>query len=289
MRELRRPSEFLLSVERRYQEPPEPGSLAVVDADPEQPAVAAGVVHLIFDASGSMLRRMEGGRRIEVARRIVQQVLDERIPEQVPVALRAYGHTEPHSCETELLVEPRAGNHDEVREVVSGIQAINLARTPLAASIEAVLDDLAGYEDQSRLVVMLTDGEETCDGDVAASVEALIEEGVDVRLNIVGFHIDEVGLQAQFERFAARGGGEYFDSQSGDELVAGLAQALAATWRVLDAEGSVIARGRVDDAPVELDVGEYELLVETEAGELRQAFRVEPRQSVEIAIGAERG
>src|SRR5690554_2780794 len=121
MRELRRPSEFLLAVERRYQEPPEPGSLAVVDADPEQPAVAAGVVHLIFDASGSMLRRMEGGRRIEVARTIVQQVLDQRVPERVPVALRAYGHTEPHSCETELLVAPEAGSHAKVREAVSEI------------------------------------------------------------------------------------------------------------------------------------------------------------------------
>ncbi|MFY0990529.1 VWA domain-containing protein [Halomonas sp. C05BenzN] len=289
MRELRRPSEFLLAVERRYQEPPEPGSLAVVDADPVQPAVAAGVVHLIFDASGSMLRRMDGGRRIEVARTIVQQVLDERVPERVPVALRAYGHTEPHSCETELLVAPEAGSHAEVREAVSGIQAINLARTPLAASLAAVLDDLADYADQTRLVVMLTDGEETCDGDVAAAVDELIEEGVDVRLNIVGFHIDEIGLQAQFERFAARGGGEYFDSHDGDELIEGLANALAATWRVLDGTGEEVARGRVGDAAVELEVGEYELVVETQAGEQRQAFRVGPRQSVEIAIGAERG
>ncbi|WP_331280492.1 VWA domain-containing protein [Halomonas sp. BC04] len=284
MQEVRQPTTFRLSVESRYQEPPEPGSVAVVSADPARPAVAGGVVHLIFDASGSMLRQMEGGRRIEVARRIVQQTLDERIPEEVPVALRAYGHTEPHSCETELLVEPRLGNHDEVREVVAGIQAINLARTPLAASIEAVLDDLSGFEEQPRLVVMLTDGEETCDGDVAAAVEELIEEGLDVRLNIVGFHIDEIGLQAEFERFAAQGGGEYFDSQDADELVAGLAQALAATWRVLDAEGSVIAQGRVDDDPVELDVGDYELVVETHAGERRREFRVSPRQAVEIQL-----
>jgi hypothetical protein len=201
----------------------------------------------------------------------------------VPVALRAYGHTEPHSCETELLVAPGDGSHSQAREVVSGIQAINLARTPLAASLEAVLDDLEGYEDVPRLVVMLTDGEETCDGDVAAAVDKLIEEGIDVRLNIVGFHIDEIGLQAEFERFAARGGGEYFDSHDGDELVAGLAQALAATWQALDVEGNVVARGRVDDEPVELDVGEYELVVETQEGKQRQAFEVGPNQAVELS------
>ncbi|WP_176475807.1 vWA domain-containing protein [Halomonas salipaludis] len=287
MRELRQPSEFELSIARRYQEPPEPGSLRVVSTDPEQPAVAGGVVHLIFDASGSMLRQMQGGRRIEVARRIVQQTLDERIPAEVPVALRAYGHTEPHSCETELLVSPSAGNHDAVRDVMADIQAINLARTPLADSLDAVLDDLDGYQDQPRLVVMLTDGEETCDGDVAASVDSLIEEGVDVRLNIVGFHIDEIGLQAEFERFATRGGGEYFDSHDGDELMAGLNQALAATWRVQDGEGDEVARGRVGDAPVELGVGEYELVVETQAGEQRRAFAIGANQSKTLEVGSD--
>lgn len=287
MRELRQGTTFFIEAESRYQAPPEPGTLAVVSADPAQPAVAGGVVHLIFDASGSMLRQMEGGRRIEVARRIVQQTLDERIPEDVPVALRAYGHTEPHSCETELLVSPRAGNHDEVREVVAGIQAINLARTPLAASIEAVRDDLAGFEDRPRLVVMLTDGEETCDGDVSAAVEALIDEGLDVRLNIVGFHIDEIGQQAEFERFAVRGGGEYFDSHDGEQLIDGLAQALAATWRVLDSEGLVVARGRVGDEPVELDVGDYELVVDTQDGEQRRGFHLAANQDKTLEVRRE--
>src|SRR5690554_6965640 len=133
-----------------------------------------------------MLRAMEGGRRIEVARRIVRQVLDERVPSDVPVALRAFGHTEPHSCATELLVAPTPGNHDKVRQTVDDIRAINLARTPLAVSLASVKDDLDEFGDQPRLVVMLTDGEETCEGDLDAAVEALVEEGIDVRLNIVG-------------------------------------------------------------------------------------------------------
>jgi len=283
MRELRQPTTFALEVERRYQEPPEPGSLHVVSGD--EPVVAAGVVHLIFDASGSMLRQMEGGRRIEVARRIVQQVLDERIPQGVPVALRAFGHTEPHSCATELLVAPGDDNHAQVRRAVEEIQAINLARTPLAGSLDAVLDDLDDYQDQRRLVVMLTDGEETCEGDLEQSVERLIEEGLDVRLNIVGFHIDEIGLKADFERFAELGGGEYFDSHDGEELVGGLASALAAPWRVLDAAGSTVARGRVDGEGIELDVGDYTLVVEAHDGERHQTFNMAPRQTMELRLG----
>lgn len=281
---LRRPTTFALAVESRYQEPPEPGSLRVVSGD--EPVVAAGAVHLIFDASGSMLRQMGGGRRIEVARRIVQQALDERIPDSVPVALRAFGHTEPHSCATELLVAPGEHNHAEVRQAVGGIQAVNLARTALADSLDAVLDDLVDYAGQRRLVVMLTDGEETCEGDLEQSVSALVAEGVDVRLNIVGFHIDELGLQAEFERFAELGGGEYFDSHDGDQLVEGLVNALAAPWRVVDGHGEIVARGRVDDeAPVELEAGVYELVVETRQGEYRRQIEMTPRAALQLKVG----
>jgi len=282
MSRLRQPTEFALTVDRDYREPPRPGRLQVIEGD--VPVVGAGVVHLIFDASGSMLRRMEGGRRIDVAKRIVSEVLDDRIPPQVPIALRSYGHTEPHSCETELLVAPSVDNHGAVRRAVNEIQAINLARTPLAASLEAVLDDLSGFSDQERLVVMLTDGEETCDGDVEQSVADLIEAGVNVRLNIVGFHIDELGLQADFERFAEQGGGEYFDSQDGDELIEGLIQSLAARFRLMDGADNEVGRGRVGDEAMVVDAGDYELIVDGSDGEIRHSITIGPEQVVTIRL-----
>jgi len=234
-----------------------------------------------------MLRRMQGGRRIDIAKQIVGEVLDDRIPAHVPIALRAYGHTEPHSCETELLVAPSADNHAAVRAAVDDIRAINLARTPLAASLEAALDDLAGFDDRQRLVVMLTDGEETCDGDLGQAVATLAEEGVDVRLNIVGFHIDELDLQADFVRYATAGGGEYFDSQDGEELVDGLASALAARFQVADATGRELATSRVDGEPVELPPGQYEIIVDTSEGEHREMVNIAPGQSVEIQLADE--
>lgn len=282
MRKLRRPTDYALAVDQRWQAPPEPGTLRVVSG--EAPVVGAGVVQLIFDASGSMLRAMEGGRRIEVARRIVSQVLDERVPSDVPVALRAFGHTEPHSCATELLVAPTPGNHDKVRQTVDDIRAINLARTPLAVSLTAAQEDLAEFADQPRLVVMLTDGEETCEGDLDAAVEALAEEGIDVRLNIVGFHIDDPVLQGEFARLARLGGGDYFDSRNDRELVEGLSSALAAEWRVLDDGGHSIAMGRVDGDPVALPVGEHELVVQVQGENRRQMIKVSPGEDVEFSL-----
>lgn len=276
MRQIRQPGRFRLSAETSYQEPPRPGSLQIVSGD--EPAVGGAVVHLIFDASGSMLRRMEGGRRIDVARRIVLEMLDERIPESVPVALRAYGHTEPHSCETELLVSPSAGSHGQVRSAIENIQAINLARTPLAASVEAVLEDLEGFEDQNRLVILLTDGEETCDGDLEQAVERLIASGVNVRLNIVGFHIDELDLQGEFDRFAAMGRGAYFDNQDSEELIGGLRRALSPTFRILDSRSVEMAAGRVDDEAITLEPGAYEIRLQDDSGERTRSIRIAPEQ-----------
>ncbi len=288
LRAIRQPARFAIAAGSDYQAPPEPGQLRVISAEPEQPAVAAGVVQVIMDASGSMLRSMDGGRRIDVARDMLRQILDERLPDGVPVALRAYGHTEPHSCETELLVAPTR-DHSAIHRAVDGIEAINLARTPLAASLLAVKEDLVDHDDQPRMVVLLTDGEETCDGDVEQAVDTLAEEGVDIRLNIVGFHIEELALQSELENLAALSpGGEYFSSQSSEELAEGLSQALAATWQVLDSQGGVIARGRIDDPPVALETGDYELVVDTQSGEQRQDIQVAPNQQIDVEVGDER-
>ena len=282
MRQIRQPGRFRLEIETTYRDPPQPGSLQIVSGD--EPAVGGGVVHLIFDASGSMLRRMEGGRRIDVAKQIAADILDERIPASVPVALRAYGHTEPHSCATELLVPPRTGNHDQVRTAIDRLQAINLARTPLAASIDAVLEDLEGFTEQNRLVVLLTDGEETCDGDLEAAVQRLVAAGVNIRLNIVGFHIDELDLQGEFERFAGLGGGEYFDSQDGEELIQGLRQALAASFSILDVSGQVLAQGKVDGEPISLVPGEYQLLLHDQRGEHRRNLKIQPAEQKSLDV-----
>ncbi|MCH8488772.1 MAG: VWA domain-containing protein, partial [Oceanicaulis sp.] len=248
----------------------------------DEPAVAGSVVHMIFDASGSMLRRMEGGRRIEVARTVARDAIDARIPSDVPVALRAFGHTEPGSCETELLVAPSAGNHAEVLSAVERIQAINLARTPLAASLAAVSGDLEGFTDGRQLVVMLTDGEETCGGNVEAELERLMDSGVEVRLNIVGFHIDQAALRDEFERLAELGGGVYFDTRDGEGLQSALAEAMAAEFAVRDSEGAIIARGRVDGDPGALDAGRYRLVIE---GHEEREIVIEPDTEKQVRMG----
>lgn len=106
-----------------------------------------------------------------------------------------------------------------------------------------VAEDLAGASGQ-KVVVLVTDGEETCDGDAAAEIAHLRAQGIDVRVNIVGFAIDDPTLQATFEEWAQLGGGAYFNATNARELDAAVNQALAAPFRVLDAAGAEVARGQ---------------------------------------------
>src|SRR5690606_23390906 len=113
----------------------------------------------------------EGERRINIAKNMLTDAVRELIPAGTPVALRVFGHREPDACRTDLEIPLGPLNPDAAAATIAGIQAMNLARTPIADSLAAVEADLAGAAG-GAIVVLVTDGEETCDGNPAAVITA---------------------------------------------------------------------------------------------------------------------
>jgi hypothetical protein len=208
-----------------------------------------------------MLQRMGGKRRIVVAREVLTEAVRERIPAGTPVALRVFGHTEPGTCDTELLLPLGPLDPGAAVAVIAGIEAKNLAKTPIAASLAAVPSDLAGA--QTAAVILVTDGEETCEGDPAAAIESLRDRGIDVSVNIVGFAIDDAALEAQFAEWAALGDGRYFSTQDQSGLAEAVEKALQIPYSVFDSSGVLVAEGLVGGEPVELERGVYRVAVKT--------------------------
>ncbi|MES9991250.1 MAG: VWA domain-containing protein [Candidatus Thiodiazotropha sp.] len=242
--------------------PVPPGHLSVVLNASVSGFGADDAVEIILDASGSMLKKQDGRRRIEIAREVLLGLTGEVIPEGTAFALRVFGHKEADSCRTDLE-EPLAPlNSARVDAKIAGLQAMNLAKTPIARSLELVAKDLAQVAGE-RIVVLITDGEETCDGDPAAVIEALQASGIDVRVNIVGFAIDDEGLKSQFRYWADLGGGNYHDATNADDLKQSMNHALQAPYEVLDAGGKIVASGTVGDAGVDLPPGEYRVQTRT--------------------------
>jgi len=252
---MHRPATYTLLVQGEFREAPGPGRLKVVAAG-SRPQAA---VELILDASGSMLKRLGGKRRIDIAKEVLTQAVQEHIPAGTPVALRVFGHKEVDSCRTDLEIPLAPLNPDTAAKKIAGINAMNLARTPIADSLAAVESDLKGAKNGA--IVVVTDGEETCEGDPAAVIETLREKGFELNLNIVGFAINDENLASRFESWAESGNGRYFaaDDQSG--LSEALESALRIPFTVYDQDDNEVTTGEVDGDPVELERGLYRVLV----------------------------
>jgi hypothetical protein len=220
-------------------------------------------VELILDASGSMLQLLDGKPRIQIARETLTNLTTNVLPAGTQLALRVFGHLEAGSCRTDLVAPLQSLDPAAMNAIIAGINAKNLAKTPIAASLRLVAADLAGATGQ-KVVVLVTDGEETCDGDPAAEIANLRAQGIDVRVNIVGFAVDDAALQATFEQWATLGGGSYFNANNAGELDAAVNQALAAPFRLLDATGAEVASGVVNGEAVALPAGTYTVDVLTE-------------------------
>jgi hypothetical protein len=167
--------------------------------------------------------------------------------------------------------------------VINQIEPVNLVKTPLGASLEQVANDLAGVEGP-KIVVLVTDGEETCEGDPGAAIQSLVAQGIEVQVNIVGFALDDDALRAQVSEWAELGNGTYFDATNAEELDEAIAAAVQAPFRVLDADGNVVATGTVGGNPVELPAGTYTVVVLTDPEQRYEDVVIGGGEEVELQL-----
>jgi hypothetical protein len=263
---MRRPAAYDVTW-RAYFESDEPGTLSI--SPPPGPqgseSVVAGsgvAVEVLLDTSGSMLERLGGARRIDVAKSVLRRLVNDTLPAGVPLALRTF-KAGTDSCDSQLVAPLAPLDPEQMTSIVDGLRINRRTRTPIAATLREVAGDL-GNGEGPRIIVLITDGEESCRGRPAAAIRELLAQGLDVRINIVGFDIDDQGLKRQLERWAEMGNGQSFDADSADELASGIAEALAAPFRVFDEDGAEVATGTVGGPEVQLPPGSYRVEVLTD-------------------------
>lgn len=212
-------------------------------------------VELILDASGSMLQRIDGEQRIDIARQTLQKLVQQTIPHGTPFALRVFGQTV-NACETQLVQALTPISDTVVGNVLAKVQARDGAKTPIAESLAQVPLDLADAKGE-RLVILLTDGEETCDGDPQATIADLMAQDINVRINIVGFAINNAALEKTFKRWAEVGGGTYYSAADASALATELEKSTRIGFELLDATSNVIYSGNVEGEPIEVLPDKY--------------------------------
>ena len=280
---LRGPAAYSLSFSTS-EIPKSPGTIGVRSASGEAPAIGGDVaIELVLDTSGSMKRSIGKQRRIDIAKSVLGDLVTDTLPEGIPVALRTF-KAGGNSCSSQLSVPLRPLDRAAMAAKIAHISVGKGTRTPLGFTLHQVASDLAGVTGPT-IVVLVTDGQESCKGEPAAEIQALVAKGIDVQLNIVGFAIDDPGLEADLARWAELGHGSSFDAGNAKDLSAALVQALAAPFRIYDDTGTLVASGTVGSRPVSVPVGTYRVEVLTDPIVTFQGVVVGSGAGVDLVLG----
>lgn len=278
---LRRPVVFRLTWD--FSTAPLPPATLTVQAAPmdtEAAPIASGrAMEVILDASGSMLQKVDGTRKIDLAKAILSDLIRSDLPAGTDFALRDFGTGGEGSCDGSAVLPLGPLDPAVAASRIARIKAVNGARTAIGDSLKEAGRDLAAVAD-GRLIVLITDGEETCGGDPAAEIAALKAQGFDLKLNIVGFDLEDPGLKDQFRSWAEAGGGGFFDATDAAALRGAVREAVAQDFRLLAADGREIAKGRVGGPPVSLPPGDYSLVVGS--GSPAQPIHLDPGEAATV-------
>jgi Ca-activated chloride channel family protein len=165
----------------------------------------------VFDASQSMWAKWESDTRINIAKKLLIQLLDslKDIP-NIEIALRVYGHQKPvppQDCsDTRLEVPFKPNNIEEIRNFIKKVEP--KGTTPIARSLEAAALDFPKGSPSRNVVILITDGIESCDGDPCAVSIELQKQNIILKPFVIG-----IGLDADFKK-AFECVGQFFDANS---------------------------------------------------------------------------
>ncbi len=234
-----------------------PGTLTVTQTGENKASNQNSTLyHVLFDASGSMLKRTGNTRRINTAKKAITKFVNETLTDEQKIGLRVFGG-EPDKCETELRLSPTDGSIKEFVEQIESIRPKSYARTPIAQSLAALKEDLKGI-DQKVQVIVLSDGEETCKGEAGLVIDSLIADGTADRVDIVSFQLGDNIDRSNFKDWAKRGNGVYIDAQSGEELTEAFTQTVEQSYEVIK-DGVTITTGIVGGVAIKLSPGTYDV------------------------------
>ena len=177
-----------------------------------------------IDSSGSMNGQVSGGVKMDLAKNAVKKFA-AGFPDNTPITLSTYGHKgtgndkdKQLSCSsTEVMYETNTYNEQNFSAALNKFKPSGW--TPIAASIKAGYDDLKtkAAENTENILYVVSDGIETCDGDPVEEARKLANSDLKVKVNIIGFNVDDEG-QRQLKAAAEAGNGQYYTVNSKVEL-----------------------------------------------------------------------
>ncbi len=254
----------------------------VVSEQPTEPVA----IEVILDVSGSMAAKVQGERKMDLARSALHRAVRGLDSPAFVVGFRAYGFdntvpkTPKDSCPNTVLLNAIETNQvASIRERVATLHPYGY--TPIAKSLELAGADLLATDSSKQMIILISDGEETCGGDPVRVAEQLREMGIDVETHVIGFDLDKEQAE-QMRAVANAGGGQYYDAKDAAALENALLSVIEVAQNKIDptwlrairpVEGGASANTAVDLMP-----GTYTLTRYLDKGE-QMYFRVNTKKA----------
>ena len=237
---------------------------------------------IVLDTSGSMSWVMDGEIKIDVAKDVIIDLL-ENLPDEAIVGIRTFA-----GCGRSELIAPVGPIQREMLQ--AEIRAIEArGTTPLAYALEQTQADLTSITDP-QLILLISDGIDTCEGDPVQAAQDLLALGYDLRFHIVGFDISQnLPARDNLINMAQATGGVYYDADSRDELRQALSLAAPFSYTVYDTEGNVVFTGRLGESGPQLPTGSYTIVIDTNPPITLTNVVVQEQQTTRVTVEQSNG
>ncbi|MDD3013009.1 MAG: VWA domain-containing protein [Candidatus Gastranaerophilales bacterium] len=194
---------------------------------------------IILDSSYSMNDKINGEKKIDIAKRVINQVLSQTSGNSY-IGLRIYGHKMGilglNACRaSELKVPIGHNNQTIIRNILMGIKPVGM--TPISYSIQQAVDqDFIGLQGKKR-IILVSDGMETCDGSPCDYALELVKKGVDLKIDAIGFDLSEPEAVSQLKCTSLATKGKFYSARDANELTDSLNKSLNVNKEV---EGKIL-------------------------------------------------
>ncbi len=178
-------------------------------------------IMFIVDYSNSMIEKIHGQRKIDVAVSTLEKILPS-IPKDTYIGMRVYGHragfTYMDSCRASILTNPPAPNNANV--IQASLYNIKpRGSTPITYSLkQSVAKDFAGYEGKKR-IILLSDGGENCDESPCTYALELIKKRSDIRIDVIALDVYDPEATKQLKCAALATSGKFYSANTAAELL----------------------------------------------------------------------
>lgn len=168
----------------------------------------------ILDGSGSMWGQVEGTTKIELAKDMMTNLVEE-LPRDLYTGLEVYGHRNKGDCNDIEMLSPMETSNQQV--LIERINSINpKGKTPITNAFQLASKQLLSRE-EATTIVLVSDGKDTCQGDPCALIKDLRKQGVKLEVHVVGLGVSGEESE-QLMCIAEAGGGRYISANTAEQL-----------------------------------------------------------------------